>query len=142
MSGRAERRPDDSPRIQLRTPHRIAILGLMLLILNQHARQRLRRQRRRAQKRMWVHPLVADRTEKGHFYVLYNDLRRYPEKCISFCRLPIMAFDRLLTILAPHLKRQDTVMRKSISAEERLLITLRFRSLASCSMNWMPNFRN
>ncbi|XP_069611785.1 uncharacterized protein [Ranitomeya imitator] len=126
MSGRAKRRPDDSPRIQLRTPHRIAILGLMLLILNRHARQRQRRQRRRAQKRMWVHPLVAERTEKGHFYVLYNDLRRYPEKCISFCRLPIMAFDRLLTILAPHLTLQDTVMRKSISAEERLLITLRF----------------
>ncbi|XP_069596094.1 uncharacterized protein [Ranitomeya imitator] len=124
MSGRAERRPDDSPRIQLRTPHRIAILGLMLLILNRHACQR--RQRRRVQKRLWVHPLVEDRTEKGHFHVLYNDLRRYPEKFISFCRLPIIAFDRLLTILAPHLTLQDTVMRKSISAEERLLITLRF----------------
>ncbi|XP_069605550.1 uncharacterized protein [Ranitomeya imitator] len=75
---------------------------------------------------MWVHPLVAERTEKGHFYVLYNDLRRYPDKFISFCRLSILAFDRLLTILAPHLTLQDTVMRKSISAEERLLITLRF----------------
>ncbi|CAJ0931340.1 unnamed protein product, partial [Ranitomeya imitator] len=122
----AERRPNQNPRIQLRTPHRIAILGLLLLILNRHTRLRQRRQRRRAQKRMWVHPLVAERTEKGHFYVLYNDLRRYPDKFLSFCRLSILAFDRLLTILAPHLTLQDTVMRKAISAEERLLITLRY----------------
>ncbi|XP_077115150.1 uncharacterized protein LOC143769951 [Ranitomeya variabilis] len=80
---------------------------------------------------MRVHPIVAERTAKGLFHVLYRDLRRkvnriYPEKFIAFCRLTIPAFDRLLTILAPELTFADTVMGKAISAEERLHITLRF----------------
>ncbi|XP_077111444.1 uncharacterized protein LOC143767195 isoform X2 [Ranitomeya variabilis] len=114
------------PQIQLRRPHRILMLGLLLQILNNHKRQRQQQERRRARKRLWVHSLVAERPQKGHFYVLYNDLRKYPEKFISFCRLPIPAFDRLLAIVSPHLTLHDTFMRKAISAEERLLITLRF----------------
>ncbi|XP_073510783.1 uncharacterized protein [Phyllobates terribilis] len=62
----------------------------------------------------------------GHFNVLYQDLRRYPEKIQKFCRLTIAAFDRLLGLLAPDLDYTDTIMRRAISAEERLLITLRF----------------
>ncbi|KAM4052562.1 uncharacterized protein ACNLHF_002468 [Anomaloglossus baeobatrachus] len=77
-------------------------------------------------KKLWVHPLLLDREEKGHFNLLYHDLRRYPEKFISFCRIPIEAFDRLLALLSPQLTYSDTRMRKSISAEERLLLTLRF----------------
>ncbi|XP_069618150.1 uncharacterized protein [Ranitomeya imitator] len=75
---------------------------------------------------MWVHPIINEREEKGHFHVLYQDLRSYPEKFIQFCRLTIQAFDRLLIILTPQLSYEDTCMRRSISAEERLLITLRF----------------
>ncbi|XP_069609053.1 uncharacterized protein [Ranitomeya imitator] len=69
---------------------------------------------------MWVHPIIQEWEEKGHFHVLYQDLRSYPEKFIQFCRLTIQAFDRLLIILAPHLSYEHTVMRRSISAEERL----------------------
>ncbi|XP_069606045.1 uncharacterized protein [Ranitomeya imitator] len=75
---------------------------------------------------MWVHPIINEREEKGHFHVLYQDLRSFPEKFIQFSRLTIQAFDRLLIILAPQLSYEDTCMRRSISAEERLLITLRF----------------
>ncbi|XP_073507020.1 uncharacterized protein [Phyllobates terribilis] len=50
----------------------------------------------------------------------------FPEKFKQFCRLNIIAFDRLLSLMSPDLDFQDTVMRRAISAEERLLITLRF----------------
>ncbi|XP_069588363.1 uncharacterized protein [Ranitomeya imitator] len=50
----------------------------------------------------------------------------FPDKFVSFCHLTIQAFDRLLHILSPHLTLSDTVMRKAISAEQRLLIILRF----------------
>ncbi|XP_073436960.1 uncharacterized protein [Dendrobates tinctorius] len=50
----------------------------------------------------------------------------YPEKFVHFCRLTIPAFDHLLDLLSPELNYQKTVMRRPISAEERLLITLRF----------------
>ncbi|XP_077134850.1 uncharacterized protein LOC143788828 [Ranitomeya variabilis] len=49
----------------------------------------------------------------------------FPDKFTQFCRLSIEAFDRLLILLGPHLSYEDTVMRRAISAEERLLITLR-----------------
>ncbi|XP_073406470.1 uncharacterized protein [Dendrobates tinctorius] len=84
------------------------------------------RNRRTAPKRMWVHPIVQEREDKGHFNLLYQDLRKYPEKFVNFCRLTIPAFDRLLDLLSPELNYQETVMRRPISAEERLLITLRF----------------
>ncbi|XP_073436961.1 uncharacterized protein [Dendrobates tinctorius] len=90
-------------------------------------RCRTRRSKRRtASKRMWVHPIVQERVDKGHFSRLYQDLRKYPEKFVHFCRLTIPAFDHLLDLLSPELNYQKTVMRRPISAEERLLITLRF----------------
>ncbi|XP_073506956.1 uncharacterized protein [Phyllobates terribilis] len=75
---------------------------------------------------MCVHPILQERTDKGHFNVLYQDLRSFPEKFQQFCRLNITAFDRLLSLMSPDLDYQDTVMRRAISAEESLLITLRF----------------
>ncbi|XP_069610656.1 uncharacterized protein [Ranitomeya imitator] len=81
-------------------------------------------QRARRRHRFWVHPLLEERLEKGHFINLYADLRRYPEKFQSL--LTINCFDDLLQILRPHLTLQDTVMRQAICADERLLITLRF----------------
>ncbi|CAN2391356.1 nuclease activity, partial [Pristimantis euphronides] len=61
-----------------------------------------------------------------HFSTLYVDLRRYPEKFMSFCRLPIPAFDNLLAVLREDITYRNTFMRDAISAGERLLITLRF----------------
>ncbi|XP_077148281.1 uncharacterized protein LOC143808987 [Ranitomeya variabilis] len=81
---------DQSPQLQLRRPYRILMPGLLLQILN-HRKQAQQQTRRRACKRMWVHPLVAERTEKDHFYVLYTDLRRFPS-AVSQSRLLIDCF--------------------------------------------------
>ncbi|XP_077118794.1 uncharacterized protein LOC143774895 [Ranitomeya variabilis] len=128
-AGNEEHREESSPphteqhvtSVRIRRPQRLQMIGVLLEYLNQ---QRLQSQTRR--RKMWVHPIVAQRTMKGHFNVLYQDLRRYPEKFIAFCRLSIPAFDHLLSVVRAELTYEDTVMRKSISAEERLLITLRF----------------
>ncbi|KAM4026934.1 uncharacterized protein ACNLHF_008145 [Anomaloglossus baeobatrachus] len=111
--------PSNAISSQLHTPH-FQLLLLTVVTL-------LRRRREQAKKKkMWIHPLLVARETKGHFRVLYNDLRRFPEKFTLFCRLTIPAFDRLLSIVQSDLFYADTRMRKSISAEERLLITLRF----------------
>ncbi|XP_077112392.1 uncharacterized protein LOC143767757 [Ranitomeya variabilis] len=102
------------------------LLHTALLLLHHHSdlEQSRRRRNSRRQKWMWVHPIIQEREEKGHFHVLYCDLRSFPDKFTQFCRLSIEAFDRLLILLGPHLSYEDTVMRRAISAEERLLITL------------------
>ncbi|KAM4024953.1 uncharacterized protein ACNLHF_025653 [Anomaloglossus baeobatrachus] len=110
--------PHPTGQIRLRRAQRSRLLIILLLLLR-------RRRRQAMTKKMWVHPLVMAREEKGHFASLYTDLRRYPDKFMSFCRLPINSFDHLLAIVKTDLTYKDTVMRRSISAEERLLITLR-----------------
>ncbi|CAN2388406.1 nuclease activity, partial [Pristimantis euphronides] len=72
-------------------------------------------------RRYWVHPINAQR-QLGHFSTLYVDLRRYPEKFMSFCCLPILAFDNLLAVLLDDITYRNTFMTDAISAEERLLI--------------------
>ncbi|XP_069618437.1 uncharacterized protein [Ranitomeya imitator] len=119
--------PHVQPHWRLSPQQNHLLLLTALLLLHHHSEQEQSRRRiRRRPKRMWVHPIINEREEKGHFHVLYQDLRSFPEKFIQFCRLTIQAFDRLLIILAPQLSYEDTCMRRSISAEERLLITLRF----------------
>ncbi|XP_073425099.1 WD repeat-containing protein 76 isoform X1 [Dendrobates tinctorius] len=83
-------------------------------------------QSRRRAKKLWVYPIVSEKREKWYFNELYRDLRRYPDKFKAFCRLPIQGFDRLLQILSPELSYCSTFRKKANSAEERLLITLRF----------------
>ncbi|KAM4050541.1 uncharacterized protein ACNLHF_016820 isoform 1-T2 [Anomaloglossus baeobatrachus] len=109
--------PSNVPRVRLRRPQ----LALFLLAVVSLLRLRRRQERR---KKMLERSLMMERVDKRHFFTLYSNLRRYPDRFVSFCRIPIIAFDRLLTILSPDLSY--TIIRKSISAEERLLITLRF----------------
>ncbi|XP_075707214.1 uncharacterized protein LOC142741765 [Rhinoderma darwinii] len=58
--------------------------------------------------------------------MLYSDLRQHPDKFLSYCRMSVQSFDRLLADLRPGLIFQDTTMRRCISPEERLIVTLRF----------------
>ncbi|KAM4045383.1 uncharacterized protein ACNLHF_009211 [Anomaloglossus baeobatrachus] len=76
--------------------------------------------------RLWVHPLIMMRPMHGNFHTLFLELRHYPDKFFSYCRLTVESFDYLLNILRPHLQHQDTWMRLSISPEERFMATLRF----------------
>ncbi|XP_069612593.1 uncharacterized protein [Ranitomeya imitator] len=118
--------------LRLRRPYRNLLLGVFLLILLRCRRQEQSRRRLRT---------LQLRSKKGHFHVLYRDLRRDPEKFLSFCRIPIQGFDRLLMILGPELTYPDTAMRKAISAEEQLLITLRFLATGESYASLYLQFR-
>ncbi|XP_071978391.1 uncharacterized protein [Engystomops pustulosus] len=77
-------------------------------------------------RRLWVHPNISHRISGGHFHTLYSDLREDPERFFSFCRFSIQTFDKLLEELRPGLTFQNTNMRRCITPEERLIVTLRF----------------
>ncbi|XP_044142903.1 putative nuclease HARBI1 [Bufo gargarizans] len=77
-------------------------------------------------RRLWVHPIVSQRYRKGHFHTFYADLRQHPEKFFAFCRMSVSTFDCLLSSLRTALTFMDTNMRRSITPEERLIVTLRF----------------
>ena len=68
-------------------------------------------------KRMWVHPINNLRFEKGEYFVLYPDLRKYEDKFFK-------KFDYLLKMIQRRILRRNTNYREAISTEEQLIITL------------------
>ena len=77
------------------------------------------------ERELWVHPYCTDASTKGEFFVIYPDLRKYPEKFFRTYRMSLRQFDNLLHLLRPVISRQITNYRETISPEERLVITLR-----------------
>lgn len=57
---------------------------------------------------------------------LIEDLREDPEDWRGYLRMNETAYNELLRLVTPIIKKEDTVMRQSISPHERLTCTLRF----------------
>jgi hypothetical protein len=80
-----------------------------------------RKQKLKKKQKLWVHHFIADRPTSGMFCEMYSDLRKYPGKFFSYLHLSIESFDELLTICENNLTKQDTILRNSISPEEKAL---------------------
>jgi hypothetical protein len=68
---------------------------------------------------------VAARTLEGAYYTLYGRLRENERKFFNYFRMSTSAFDYIVHRLAPHLERQNTMMRESICPQQMLAVTLR-----------------
>jgi hypothetical protein len=62
----------------------------------------------------------------SHLPLLQELRETNPDDFKNYIRMDSETFDHLLSLVEPHITRKDTVMRKSIQAEERLIATLRF----------------
>jgi hypothetical protein len=60
----------------------------------------------RRRKRYWVHPIVSQRLLNGQFYKLYEDLKNYRGKFISYFRMSIESFGNLLVLVGPRITYQ------------------------------------
>ena len=77
------------------------------------------------ERELWVHPFCSEASTKGKFFLMYPDLRKYPAKFFCTYRMNIHQFDNLLHLLRPVIEKKINNYPESISAEERLVITLR-----------------
>ncbi|KAE8741664.1 hypothetical protein FOCC_FOCC012816, partial [Frankliniella occidentalis] len=85
----------------------------------------LRDKRSPRPKKWWVQPIYKERKAKGAWYHLLPSVRAHdPEKYYEFFRMTPEAFDRLLEMVGPYLKKNS--WREAISAGERLAIALRY----------------
>ncbi|XP_075684386.1 uncharacterized protein LOC142652616 [Rhinoderma darwinii] len=114
------------PRIKVRRRQMCLLMKVLVNVVRRRRWREVEEQRRKRHRRYWVHPINELRPQRGHIGQLYAELRCYPDKFSDFCRMSVSAFDQLDVILANHLIREDTNMRRAISPTERLLITLRF----------------
>jgi hypothetical protein len=62
----------------------------------------------------------------GHLPLIQDLREHFPEDFSNSLRMVSSSFDILLRKVEPKIRSQDTIMRKCISAEERLTATLRF----------------
>jgi len=93
----------------------------LLCLLHLRRRRRLKRRERE----FWEHPIVAARTFEGAYYTLYGRLRKDETKFCNYFRMSTSTFDYTVDHLAPHLERQNTMMRESICPRQMLAVTLR-----------------
>ena len=82
-----------------------------------------KRRKRRRKRYFWVHPINVSRLTTGIFYTLMDDLKNDDRKFFNYFRMSKGSFYELLNIPEPHIRRQDTPMRASSPAEERLAMT-------------------
>ena len=87
-------------------------VALLLLQLNFNVRH------------MWVHPINNLRFEKGEYFILYPDLRKFEDKFFNWYRMSMKKFDYLLKLIQRRIFRWNTNYRESVSTEEQLIITL------------------
>nr|CAH7721341.1 unnamed protein product [Callosobruchus chinensis] len=87
--------------------------------------QQFVKNKKRKNRRWWVHPINSERYLHGHSVTLLPRLRSDPEKFFNYFRMCPRSFDELLNFIKDQITHEDTNMRKAISAEEMLAFTLR-----------------
>lgn len=96
----------------------------LLLLYGAHYILKQKTIKNRKNRKMWVHPLVAQRLLKGSFTTLFIDLRNSEKKFFYYFRMSIKSFDELLSKLENEIRVSNNG-RASISPTERLCVTLR-----------------
>ncbi|XP_068225317.1 putative nuclease HARBI1 [Palaemon carinicauda] len=77
-------------------------------------------------RKVWMKPWLRKRENFYHMTLLKELKENNPEDYRNYLRMTDNAFRDLLSLVSPKITKKDTVMRKSIPAEERLIATLRF----------------
>lgn len=85
----------------------------------------------RRKRSVWTKEWLGRREKHGFCAQLLPELREAePELYRNVIRMSADQFDHLLRLVKPHIEREDTNMRASISAEGRLVLTKRWFSHA------------
>lgn len=78
---------------------------------------------KRKKRKIWVKEYLRLREKLSNMQILSvlepGDLRNY-------LRVGAEQFEHLLSLVTPYIQKQDTVLRQSVSAKQRLVVTLRF----------------
>ena len=83
--------------------------------------------KRKRKREKWVQTWIAQRPISGAYHALVQELQASDAKSFqNFLRMDMSSFNILMQKVGPSISKQNTTMRDSISAEERLAVTLRY----------------
>ncbi|KAH9643707.1 hypothetical protein HF086_001817 [Spodoptera exigua] len=78
---------------------------------------------KKKKRRIWVKEYLLLREKLSNMQILSvlepSDLRNY-------LRVGVAEFEHLLKLVTPYIQKEDTLLRHSVSAKQRLVVTLRF----------------
>lgn len=92
-----------------------------LLLLNY---LRFRKRKQKCKRKFWVHPYIRKNSGK-RLFIATKELSQNDSKFQSFYRMSKNTFKELVFIVDSTIQKQNTNMRECVSAEERIMITLR-----------------
>ena len=93
-------------------------------------------------KRFWRRGIFKDRKLHSEYYNIYQNLRESDREWhYRYVRMSKERFDHLPGLLREKITKKDTQMRVAITAEERLVITLRYLSSGMSQQDLCYNFR-
>ena len=84
----------------------------------------IHRTRRAQEGRLWVHPLNEERDTSGLWASRMTNLRMYPDRFFQYFRMMPENFDYILNLVRLDITKEDTVMRRAITPDLRLAITV------------------
>ena len=80
----------------------------------------------RTPRKIWVKQWRINRERFGHMPLMRELRENNPEDYRNYLRMDDKTFQVILNLVRPYITKKDTIMRTSISAEERLAVTLRY----------------
>lgn len=78
------------------------------------------------ERRYWMKKWLQERESRSHMTLVRELRQSHQEDLLNYLRMTFETFNTLLEIVTPYINKMNTKMRQSISAEERLIVTLRF----------------
>ena len=111
---------------------------LILIVL----RRRLRRRSERYKKRFWVRKIYEERNLKGEFHHLIQEMMLFDHDYVFRCfRMLLATFEKLLSWIAPFIRKQSASMRKPIGPSEKLSVTLRYLVTGDAQVSIAVSYR-
>ena len=124
---------------KLNSRKRVLFYAAIALMIANRKKQKVKKKQIR---RFWRRGIFKKREKYSEYFTLYQELRNTDREFhYRYLRMSKERFDHLLELIREKITKKDTVLRKAISAEERLVITIRYLASGMSQQDLCWNFR-
>ena len=102
----------------------VIIITLTAIIILQEEDEEKNKKKRK--KRFWMKRILEKRHSEGTFNLLIPQLRSNDGHFKNFLRMSEDSYQLLLSLVEPLIRKQNTRLRRALTANEKLSLTLRY----------------
>nr|CAH7762573.1 unnamed protein product [Callosobruchus chinensis] len=101
----------------------MAEIDEVIIIVSLLCEEEERSEKTRKQQKIWIHDIPNSRYEKGEYHTLLPRLKKAPKRFHTHFRMS--QHKGLVELMQPHIESSDTLFRRAIGVEEKLMVTIR-----------------